>query len=331
MTDFATEQRAAPVRVADLDARPATIDDAAAVADVLTAIDPDDPTDPEIQRFQWETAPPWPRHRFALESGGKIVGFAFQAHAPWEEMPDRFGFLGASLDPAVFTPARLDAAYTLVEDLSRADGTRTFTVWLKEKEADHIAVVESRGYKEERRGKGWELDLRAERDRLERMAAESRERMRREGISILTLAEDRDPDAEQKLWRMSTESFQDIPTTVPFVLPPFEQWCKWLLKPGIRRDRVWIARDGDDVVGVSVLSYPPTRGNVWTDYTGTARKVRGRGVARALKLETVMQAIALGTTRVRTGNDGANAPILHLNEELGYKQFGTGIQFLKPA
>ena len=319
------------VRVADLDARPATLDDAAAVADVLTAADPDDPTDPEIQRYQWETAPPWPRHRFALERDGRLVGLAFQAHAPWAEMPDRFGFVGASLDPAAFTPARLDAAYALVEDLSRADGTRTFTVWLKEKEKDHIAVVTARGYKEERRGKGWELDLVANRERLEQMAAESRERMRREGIRILTLAEDRDPDVEQKLWRTSTESFQDIPTTVPFVLPPFEQWRKWLSKPGIRPDRVWIAREGDDVVGVSVLSYPPVRGNVWTDYTGTARKVRGRGVARALKLETVMQAIALGTKRVRTGNDGANAPILHLNEEMGYKQFGAGIQFLKPA
>jgi mycothiol synthase len=328
VTASAPEQR---LRVADLDARPATIDDAAPVADVLTAIDPDDPSDPAIQRYQWKTAPPWPRDRFALEKSGRLVGFAFQAHAPWEEMPERFGFVGAWLHPAELTAARLDAAYDLVEERSRADGTRTFSLWLKDKEKDHIAVVERRGYKEERRGKGWELDLAANGDRLARMAAESRSRMAREGIRILTLAEDHDPDVEQKLWRMSVESFQDIPTTVPFVEPPFERWRKWLSKPGIRRDRVWIARDGDDVVGVSVLNYPPVRGNVWTDYTGTARSVRGRGVARALKLETVMQAIGLGTPRVRTGNDAANAPILHLNEEMGYEQFGAGIQFLKPA
>lgn len=326
-----TGHDAGPVRVADLDARPATIDDAAAVADVLTAIDTDDPTDPEIQRYQWETAPPWPRQRFALERVGRLVGFAFEAHAPWEEMPDRFGFVGAWLLPAELTPARLDAAYDLVEERSRADGTRTFSLWLKDKEKAHIAVIEARGYREERRGKGWELDLRAERGRLEQMAAESRARMKREGIRILTLADDRDPDVEHKLWRMSVESFRDIPTTVPFVEPPFEQWRKWLSKPGIRRDRTWIAREGDHVVGVSVLNYPPVRGNVWTDYTGTARQVRGRGVARALKLETVMQAIALGISRVRTGNDAANAPILHLNEEMGYRQFGSGIQFLKPA
>lgn len=80
-------QEGRATRVAELDARPATLDDARPVADILTAIDPDDPTDPEIQRYQWKTAPPWPRHRFALESGGKLVGLAYQAHAPWEEMP----------------------------------------------------------------------------------------------------------------------------------------------------------------------------------------------------------------------------------------------------
>jgi len=92
---------------------------------------------------------------------------------------------------------------------------------------------------------------------------------------------------------------------------------------------MWIARKGDAVVGVSVLLYPATRGNVWTDWTGTARSVRGRGVARALKLETVTQAIDLGVDRVRTENDGANAPILHLNAEMGYVRIPGWIQYLK--
>ena len=45
----------------------------------------------------------------------------------------------------------------------------------------------------------------------------------------------------------------------------------------------------------------------------------------------MLQADALGIARVRTGNDAENAPILHLNEEMGYRQFGTGIQYLKDA
>jgi hypothetical protein len=38
-----------------------------------------------------------------------------------------------------------------------------------------------------------------------------------------------------------------------------------------------------------------------------------------LKYETVAQAIELGAQRVRTMNDGENAPILHINTEMGYR------------
>ena len=82
-------------------------------------------------------------------------------------------------------------------------------------------------------------------------------------------------------------------------------------------------------MGISMLSYPPMRGVVVTDWTGTARKVRGRGVARALKCETVMQAIALGVGRVRTDNDSQNAPILHINETMGYHVRAEMVQYLK--
>ena len=56
-----------------------------------------------------------------------------------------------------------------------------------------------------------------------------------------------------------------------------------------------------------------------------------RGVARALKIETVMQAIVLGVDRVRTDNDGENAPILHINESMGYKRLKDQIQLMKQA
>jgi GNAT superfamily N-acetyltransferase len=61
------------------------------------------------------------------------------------------------------------------------------------------------------------------------------------------------------------------------------------------------------------------RGLPWTFYTGTSKAVRGRGIARALKYETVAQAIDLGFERIRTNNDAANGPILRLNEQMGYR------------
>ena len=130
---------------------------------------------------------------------------------------------------------------------------------------------------------------------------------------------------------MSNEAERDVPTTVPHVEGAFEDFMKWMRSPGLREDRIWIAREGDAVLGVSILSYPPRRGVVQTDWTGVARAGRGKGIARALKCETVMQAIALGVDKVRTDNDSQNVPILHINDTMGYRRRADGIQFMRSA
>jgi GNAT superfamily N-acetyltransferase len=146
---------------------------------------------------------------------------------------------------------------------------------------------------------------------------------------VLTVVDDPDPQKYRKIWRMSEEASQDTPRTVPWVETPFEVFQQWFDSPSLREDRIWIARSGEDVVGISALGYPPVRGVVTTEWTGTARSVRGTGVARALKCETVMQAIALGIDRVRTDNDSRNAPILHINDSMGYEPRPEAIQFIK--
>jgi RimJ/RimL family protein N-acetyltransferase len=320
------------MKVADLELRPATLDDARFAADLETALRPDDPSDPVVMRHWWTIEDTDNVvERWVVTQGGRPVGLAFHRHSPWEKMPERFGRVAADLLPPVRTPARLDAVLGFAEERSRVDGTKTFTAWTWEDDRLRLAVLGARGFTEERRERFWELDLIANKARIEKMTDASRARMRTEGIEILTLARDTDPEKYRKLWRMSDEAEQDIPTTVPHTGTSWQMFEAWMKSPGLREDRQWIARDGGDVVGVSQLSYPPARGHVETDWTGTARKVRGRGVARALKCETVMQAIALGVGRVRTDNDGENAPILHLNASMGYTRLKDMIQLMKPA
>ena len=50
-----------------------------------------------------------------------------------------------------------------------------------------------------------------------------------------------------------------------------------------------------------------------------------------MKLETVAQAGALGVRKVKTGNDRENAPILHLNEEFGYRELPGWVLVQKPT
>jgi len=320
------------MKVADLELRAATLDDASFDADLETALRPDDPADPVVTRH-WRKIEAADNvvERWVAEQGGRSVGIAFHRQAAGEQMPERFGRVAGDLLPGIRTPARIDALLAFVEERSRADGTKTFTAWTWEDDGMRLDVLRARGFTEERRERFWELDLVANKDRIEQMADESRARMRTEGIEILTLARDTDPEKYRKLWRMSNEAEHDIPTTVPHTDTTWEVFEEWQRSPGLREDRQWIAREGDDIVGVSQLSYPPTRGIVETDWTGTARTVRGRGVARALKVETVMQAIVLGVDRVRTDNDGENAPILHLNESMGYRRLKDMIQLMKPA
>ena len=312
--------------------RPATLDDAAFAADVATAMRPDEPEDPASWRHWWATDDPtWTNERFIVLRDTTPIGYARHNHAPWDHMKKRYGRLGFDLLPAERTSRQLATVFDLIEERAKSSGTRIFATYAREDDEWLARWFAGRGYHEERRSKAWELDLVARRDGIEQMAAESRAKIRDAGITIQTIDQDRDPEKFHKIHEMSEEAASDVPTTIPHVRQAFEVFAKWFDSPTVRLDRMWIAREGDDVVGISVLSYPPTRGNVWTDWTGTARQVRGRGVARALKLETVVQAIVLGVERVRTENDGENAPILHLNEQMGYQRIPGWVQFLKTA
>ena len=318
------------MKVADMTLRPATLDDAAFVADILTERHPDDPEDPQLTRHWWTIQDPEATvERFIASAGGADIGYVMRSHESWAKMPKRFGRMSCSLRPASWSAARVDALIEAMEERQRGDGAKRVTMWAWEDDPDYIAILEQRGFREERRERFWELDLVEGRERITKMAAESRARMKKERISLLTLAEDSDPQKLEKLKRMSDEAESDVPTTVPHVTLTMAEFMKWFDSPGLRPDRSWIARDGDDIVGISQLAYPPVRGIVSTDWTGMARKARGRGIARALKCETLMQAIALGVDRVRTDNDSTNAPILHINETMGYRRRHDGIQFLK--
>ncbi|HKV89205.1 MAG TPA: GNAT family N-acetyltransferase [Candidatus Dormibacteraeota bacterium] len=186
---------------------------------------------------------------------------------------------------------------------------------------DHeLAILDELGFREVRRQRFWELDLVARRDQLLASAEASRAAMRAQGLTLTTVDRDDDPDVLRKLHRLDIESTEDIPTTVPFPVLTYEEWLgHYFDNPAVRKDRFWLARIGDEVAGMSLIQYPPQRGIPWTEFTGTSPRHRGRGIARALKYETVAQAIELGATRIRTDNDSENAPILHLNAEMGYQ------------
>ncbi|MEA2655798.1 MAG: hypothetical protein QOI23_1163 [Chloroflexota bacterium] len=306
----------------DLALRTATIDDAEIVADLEAAREPDDPRDPVVIRFWWATRPPEEPHmQLVAERDGSALAFIGAGHDPWEEgNARRFGWIRPVLHPRIWSASEFEKLIDAGESWLRKEQATTSVGRVREDFVDQRHVFEARGYREVRRAKVWELDLIARRGTLMAGAERSREVMAKQGVRLMTLDRYDDPDRLNKLYALTVAAEGDIPTTVPLRTPPFDEWYRmWFENPGVREDRFWVAREGPSLVGLSVIGYPPTRGLPWTFFTATSQSVRGRGVARALKYETLAQAIELGTQRVRTMNDGENAPILHLNTEMGYR------------
>src|SRR5438105_252297 len=121
-----------------------------------------------------------------------------------------------------------------------------------------------------------------------------------------------------KLLELSNLTAQDVPHTLPIIDETYEDFARRMEAPDRPHDRIWIALHDNAPVSLSYLKFPPVRGTVWTSYTCTHPGYRGRGLARAVKLQGLAQAVELGVPVVCTDNDSENAPMLHINEQLGY-------------
>ena len=308
-----------------------SVDVSDVIADIMTAARPDEPQDPIYSRW-WLERPVRPDSIRVLalwESEGRPVAYTEGGHLPWQVEPERFTWMELySLPEVVAGPLLGEVQDGFIEQaLEDEPKVLNYQVW--EDAEREITSIEKRGFVRDRLSKAWELDLVRHRERLLAEREKGRRRMAAEGITLSTLAADADPDKLPKLLRLINLSQRDIPTTHPIHDETMEETRRWLEAPVVRLDRYWIARDGDEIVGLSYLQYPPQRGNVWTGYTASLPSHRGRGIARAVKMETLGQAVDVGVTRVRTDNDEENAPMLHINEQLGYERIPGVLSYLK--
>ena len=299
--------------------RPATVDDAALAADVMTAAYPAIATDPVITRYRWEN----PRvgyeyTRFLGYRDGRAIAFLATVHAPWDKLPDRHCEVELWLDRRDLDGVLADAMWRWIEARAVEQGTLLLLAYAGEDETEMLDSLARQGFERARTEKVWELSLERHGDRLREQAAEARRHMEAEGIRLETVAGWRDPDAVRKLFELNETTVQDVPHSVTIVPEQLVDFERRLSAPDRRKDRWWIALDGDRPVAMTYLKFPPVRGAVWTGYTCTDPGYRGRGIARAVKLQSLAQAAELGIPTVSTDNDAENAPMLHINETLGY-------------
>jgi GNAT superfamily N-acetyltransferase len=311
-----------------LDLRPATLDDVEIVADLEATRDPADPQDPEIVRYRWTSGSLGQVHsRLVAVHDGQAVAYVGAGHERWAEDPERFGVIRMTIRADVWSRPEYARLVGRGETWLRSEGATTAVVRVREDFKQEVEELMRIGYRELRRMRFSELDLIANREALLAAAAQQRRKMQAQQVAMMTLSDDGDPDRLAKLHEMTVAAERDIPSSVPFPRQPFDEWMQATFdNPAVRAVRFWIAREGETIVGLSFLEFPPVRGLPWTGFTATSKTVRGRGIARALKYQTIAQAIGLGYERVRTANDDANAPMLHINAEMGYRVVGRLIE-----
>jgi len=310
--------------------RPADSGDAALAADIMSASFPREPQDPVLTARRWEHPKQGWRHgRFFAGLDGAPVAFLEWSHGPWSRLPERHCWVEVWLDLAHMDVRLLTHLWEWTAERAVGDGARTLNAAVGEDEPEMRQVLQALGYERQRTERVWSLDLTTAGARITADAAAPRSGMRSASMELTTLAEWHDPERFQKLHELNELTRQDIPHTQPVLPQSLDDFMVRVGAPNTPPARWWLALDQAMPVAMSYLSYPPVRGVVWTAYTCTHPRYRGRGIARAVKLQSLAQAVELGVPEVRTDNDSENVAMLHINETLGYVEQPGYVSFVK--
>jgi GNAT superfamily N-acetyltransferase len=91
-----------------------------------------------------------------------------------------------------------------------------------------------------------------------------------------------------------------------------------------RADGQILAVAGDRFVGLSAIGFESDDRTAFNAFTGIDQAYRGRKIAQALRILVAQYAISQGAQVIVTDNDSENAPMLAINNKMGYvRQPGT--------
>jgi GNAT superfamily N-acetyltransferase len=257
--------------------------------------------------------------RIVAEEDGRVVGSIDVNHRPSRFHPDRYGF-----DLWVLPDRRRrghgGALHEAAVKLLRQRNALAATAGVKESMTDGVAFTTKRGWVEVKRD--WESRLVVAGFDFDRFAGAT-ERVTAQGISVSTYADElaRDADAPRKAFELTDRCRRDVPAMDAPTDVTFDEWRQeWIDAPGFLPDAFFVAIDREGRwLGMSNLQRSIEDPSfIWQGLTGVRREARGRGLAMALKLETVRYAQRLGVDHIKTWNDQRNRPMLAINEAMGF-------------
>lgn len=206
--------------------------------------------------------------------------------------------------------------YDLGERHVLGHGARRLSTYVADHEEAGHRFAERRGFRKTRRERLSALDPRAaDLSELDSLAAARAA----EGLRVVPL---RDLlDRRRELHALYAEAAADVPADEPHEHLGFDDWVQeGLGNPLLDADASMNVLDGDRPVAFAWMLVDRGGGVAEHEMTGTLRSHRGRGLARLAKLAVLRWCADNGVTEVLTGNDGANAAMLAINDRLGYRE-----------
>ena len=151
-----------------------------------------------------------------------------------------------------------------------------------------------------------------------------RKKIEDQGISISTFADERtsDPRCVEKLYELTALLNQDDPARGPIVPPAYNarEALMWMEMPYVLPRAYFIAKHGDDYVGVSDVSlFEAVPGGLTQGFTGVKREYRRSGLATLLKVCGIAYAQTHGYQMIQSFNRPEQSAIRALNKKLGFE------------
>jgi len=302
---------------------------------IQKAIDPDEGSSVEGWRFRDES---WRHDRYFLERyvvvgpEGKTVGWGQVFHMPWQFHPEKYQ-MSLDVHPEQQRKGIGSALYEHLLAIVRARNGKALRTDTQETRTAALEFLARRGFEEIQRFWESRLDVAAF-DVAPFSAADAR--AEGEGITITTLADELAAHGESEevlkaIYEMELAAFLDVPFADPATPFHYDEWRKDALEsPNGLKDAYFLAKHGERYTGVSNMHKNPEHpGVIYQGFTGVIREFRGKGVAMALKLQTVTYARANGYREIRTGNNTRNRPMLRINEAMGFTKQPVWVEYEK--
>ena len=271
----------------------------------------------------------YPYQRELIERDGTIIAYGRYCQDEWGYHPQKYDWRVFQHPDEDVKPLLAMYQARIIDALKDKD-LIGLTTSAREDQPERLEFLKANDYELKMRYPQSHVDVEAfDASRF----VEKVQRVKDSGVEILTagqLSVEKPDDWQHILHELDWELMQDVPLPDPPQKPEFEDYIKGAFEnPSYLPDAFFVAREGDNYVGVSTLwkdEMNPKR--LWTGLTGVSQSHRRRGIATALKVTALQYARQYGAKYVQTDNE-ENNPMFQLNLDLGFTPLPAWIDFEK--